>query len=95
MTLVVNAFTLGAGAGNLTVAGLPFTSENNGNGGIWAAFFSGIDLSAGTVNIVSQVSTNGTTVAFLETKDNAEATVVPLSALAAGDTIRFSGTYKV
>ena len=92
---MVNAFTLGAGAGNLIVTDLPFTSENTSSTGIWTVQFGGVDFSAGTNYCITQMQPNATSAAFLEIKDNAAATVVPLSALAAGDTIRLSGTYKV
>lgn len=90
----VATFTLGGGSGDLTMTGLPFTI-NATIGGVWAASMDGVDLSTGTVGIVGQLLVSTTNLRFLEQKDNAASTTIPLSALSATDVVRITGCYIV
>lgn len=92
-TVVINSFTLGSGAGNLQISGLPFTADSDG-ADIFAVQMGGINWSAGSY-VVGQVQSSSTNVAFIENADNGANTVTPLSAAASGDQINFSGTYFV
>jgi len=91
----INAFTLGSGAGNLTLTGLPVTSANNGVLAVGNVVTSNVDFSTSTAYVNLLVNTNAQTAIFVESKDNAAVSVVPLSAVASGDLFRISFNYLV
>lgn len=94
-TLTVNAVTLGAAAGNLQVSGLPFTAKNVANySPMLATEVSSFDLGASTKFITAQVQNNSTNIAFIESLDNAGATVTAVTILAANTQVRISGCYE-
>lgn len=94
--VVINAFTVGAAAGNLEMRGLPFTSANVSNlFPIGSVYMSGVNLTNATPWVTCQVLTNNTEIVFNECVDNTTPAVTPVTALAAGDIIIVSGFYYV
>lgn len=86
----------GGGSGSLYVGGLPFAKGANKNA-VGSVRVSGIDLTAGAINLVCTFPTNSSSsqLYLSETIDNAASVAVPITAIAAGDTINLSITYMV
>ena len=89
------AITAG-GTGNLTITGAPFTKKAN-HGPCGPCRFSGVDWVAGSnlTAIFNSVTGASTSLIFIETPDNAAATAMAVSGLAANDVISFSIEYVV
>lgn len=92
----INAFTLGGGSGDISIAGLPLTSKNvaslNWLATVWTG---GVNLNNSTVSVVGQLASNSTSVGIYQVIDDAALDGVLLSGLAAGDIISISGMYLV
>lgn len=95
-TVVVNAFTLGSGSGQLRLQGFPFTAANVTNlTPMCPVQMQGIAFDASAAYVVGQMQLNSMSLAFIEVFTNAAVQVTSLSDLAAGDSIRLTITYQV
>lgn len=93
-SIVVNAFTIGTGSGNLQLESLPFTVKNTANNPNAALFSGGLNWGSGS-QVTAQFQPNTTIAAIIECGDNIAATVTAISGLAAGDSIKYSGCYQI
>lgn len=90
--IVINAFTLGSGTGNVRV-NLPLAAR--GNQTRCTALAAGVDLPGTPIGLVFTIDAAAAYGYFQAQQDNANNQSVPLSALAAGDVLIASGFYFV
>ncbi len=88
--VVVNAFTIGSGTGNITLATLPFTSGQVASA--VSCITSGVDWATGS-QAYGTIASSATAIALTTNGDNIATGAVALSGLAAGDTISSTGHY--
>jgi hypothetical protein len=87
----------GATAGNIRVAGLPFTSANYAQSASGAAFagYDLIDLTAGYTQLSGVVNANSTVLALLQSGDNVASSAVAAAAIAGTSGLRGSFSYDI
>jgi hypothetical protein len=90
---IINAFTLGAGTGNISLTTLPFASSSASTA-VLACYTIGVDWPAASY-VIGYVGGSATTVVPYSITDNAGATQLTLAGLAATDQIFCSGSYEV
>ena len=92
--IVMAGSLTGGGSGDLEITNLPFAKATNSiaQGSVVTR---GIDLTAGAINLSCGFSTTSAVSKFVleETIDNATSAIVPITALAASDTIQATITY--
>jgi len=94
--IILSAFTLGSGAGNLRISGLPFTVANfNSNfSQCMSVHVENVNLTTTTpVQIAACTENNTTTMVIRESQDNGAGAFTPLSGIGASSIIRVTGTY--
>jgi hypothetical protein len=90
---IINAFTLGAGTGNISLTTLPFASSSASTA-VLACYTIGVDWPAASY-VIGYVGGSATTVVPYSITDNTGATQLTLAGLAATDQIFCSGSYEV
>jgi hypothetical protein len=92
--LVLNAISV-APTGDLRIAGLPFTIANAlGQFGYGGMAFNDLNLTAGCIDVQPRAATNTDEVYFLQNFDNAGASFLPASALAATSVLTGQVIYR-
>ena len=94
--VLVSAITLGAGAGDVIISGLPFTAKNTSplyyNG---AAQLGNVNWATSAAYVTSSIINNTAQIAFWESRDNGASALIQLSVVNATDLFRGTITYKV
>jgi hypothetical protein len=96
-TVTISAFSV-APTGNMSISGLPYTSDATA-GNISSAYFgaiSNIDFSANVVQLVGDIPNSGTAIRLIEVFDNAVNALLPAAQFDnnADASIRFAGFYQ-
>lgn len=89
----INAFTLGAGSGDILITGFPVTSANIPHPGGGTCSLGGVDVPGTTDDCILEVQQASTNGKIQVSVDNAPLGFVQLSGLAAGDIIEAVGLY--
>lgn len=89
--IVIN--TISGGSGNIRIS-LPATSTLTANGSSGTIFFGGIDIPGTPIQVTFNPSNGNSFGHLIASEDNAGATVLQISALAAGDNLNITGFYR-